>query len=925
MSRHVNMIDIFKRYGGRRDDEFEDKGNGRYETLCHKHQDSNPSLSLYENEDGWQYHCYACQAHGNNITLLKDLKIAKTNDQAYDVLAKDFGVKQQCDLESFSLQKGLNIDILKAHGWSDCKEGISIPYKDIQGNVTRTKYRLKIFGKENKFRYSKGEGPLIYNLHSVFTYTDSVLYITEGETDCMTLIQTGYPTIGIAGATSWKPEYIQYVARFKKIIVCIDNDDVGEKMLESISKDIPNKLYFKEPRKGFNDINDLHVLGAKKDSNVFKVMFDNQLDIPYSLNAFLDEARENKKIVKSKIAWGHISKLIDNPLDMEDFINELSDITKYGKRSLKEMITQQGAATKIEEGVFIRNGGLARMYDLKGEPVIRQLTNFTVETLYEIDNDGEIDRCVRLTNDQGRRSPVLKLLPSDLSNPQRFSEKCLSAGTFYVLSSHTEDHGMLARYIMNNAKETLRSPNYIGKIKDGWLFGNCGINNEGELIEPSEDGVINFGRVRYLPKSVILGDEGTSSLPQLKYKEKVEDGYLKTLLDSVLKCWGTMDALLGLGWTVSAIFSDVVYKEKRCFPYLFATGKRGSGKSTYLSILCQAFGITEWGTSIDTTTKVGMDRMLSYMSCLPKWYDDFKMSSKTIRSKHNIFLDTYNRANSEKGTRDSKFGLQSNKKRGLLMLTGEDAPSGDMNAVQDRCCILTFSANDREPEGEKERLNATKELAESFSSVSIDWFKASVQKKEQAKFMKILDTTMDQIKNEGVDMRKSLNYALCVAGFIYGFGDIVSDQELDKLIKWGKEKAVVQKQAVDSEHPEMEFIKDLGIMASLDSKNLFKLHQEIDYLVEQECKDTVLYFSIRDVYKKWSGYNKQHGLENEINEKSLKEYLSKEPFFVTGARKQLTSGRKRLCGIKLNMLLDDSTCFDMVNVFTCILEKESDY
>ncbi len=40
-------------------------------TLCPFHDDHDPSLHIYENNDGDQYHCYACGAHGNVFEYVK--------------------------------------------------------------------------------------------------------------------------------------------------------------------------------------------------------------------------------------------------------------------------------------------------------------------------------------------------------------------------------------------------------------------------------------------------------------------------------------------------------------------------------------------------------------------------------------------------------------------------------------------------------------------------------------------------------------------------------------------------------------------------------------------------------------------------------------------------------------------------------------
>lgn len=58
--------------------------------------------------------------------------------------------------------------------------------------------------------------------------SSSYLYLCEGEIDTLTMIQRGYPAIGVPGAGSFRAEWFALLAG-KHVVLCLDNDAAGEK------------------------------------------------------------------------------------------------------------------------------------------------------------------------------------------------------------------------------------------------------------------------------------------------------------------------------------------------------------------------------------------------------------------------------------------------------------------------------------------------------------------------------------------------------------------------------------------------------------------------------------------------------------------------------------------------------------------------
>lgn len=74
--------------------------------------------------------------------------------------------------------------------------------------------------------YYKEVGPLLFN-SDILKLVDTV-YITEGPTDCIRLLQEGIPAVSHnSGAENWFPEWIRYFTYQKRIYVIYDNDHAG--------------------------------------------------------------------------------------------------------------------------------------------------------------------------------------------------------------------------------------------------------------------------------------------------------------------------------------------------------------------------------------------------------------------------------------------------------------------------------------------------------------------------------------------------------------------------------------------------------------------------------------------------------------------------------------------------------------------------
>ncbi len=123
-------------------------------------------------------------------------------------------------VDDLARDKQLPAEFLCALGFKNIAEGILIPYRLMDGSpAQRQRIRLSPPGEKDRFIWDNQPGAIVpYGLDRLHeAYNAGFIVMVEGESDCWTLWQHGYPALGIPGATmarTLRPEYL--------------NDEVGK-------------------------------------------------------------------------------------------------------------------------------------------------------------------------------------------------------------------------------------------------------------------------------------------------------------------------------------------------------------------------------------------------------------------------------------------------------------------------------------------------------------------------------------------------------------------------------------------------------------------------------------------------------------------------------------------------------------------------
>src|SRR3972149_11215999 len=126
---------------------------------------------------------------------------------------------------------------------------LSIPVKDEDGEDLFIKFRNLHFGEEGntepKYKNSINSHATLFNLYAV--KDTASIAVTEGELDTMKLMQEGIPAISsTGGARTFPDEFVEQLQN-KKIWICLDNDEAGERGIYNILEKLPNARVIQLP------------------------------------------------------------------------------------------------------------------------------------------------------------------------------------------------------------------------------------------------------------------------------------------------------------------------------------------------------------------------------------------------------------------------------------------------------------------------------------------------------------------------------------------------------------------------------------------------------------------------------------------------------------------------------------------------------
>lgn len=141
---------------------------------------------------------------------------------------------------------------------SDYAGRLAVPYLTPAGPVD-VRYRA-LTPDGPKYLSRPGSKTRLFNVSDLLKES-TVLYVTEGELDCVTASMCGLPTVGVPGANNWQAHFRLLMADYSKVIVLCDGDEAGRQFGKTVCKEVDTALAVSMPP-GM-DVNDVFVAGGR--------------------------------------------------------------------------------------------------------------------------------------------------------------------------------------------------------------------------------------------------------------------------------------------------------------------------------------------------------------------------------------------------------------------------------------------------------------------------------------------------------------------------------------------------------------------------------------------------------------------------------------------------------------------------------------
>ena len=324
---------------------------------------------FYINSETGAWDCKKCFARGNLYQLRKELGDMKDVKSASQIIGKkdnqkplnvnEYMKRHKALLDNAQVmnylkeERGFTEETIKHFklGVSKDKEGTWLNTPHFGGDKLLNVKLRSLPPTAKKFKRIPGKPSILFNqdcLNDGF----KEIFITEGETDTMSLWQLGFKNVvGItAGAGSFLPEWHEKLEEIENIYLCFDSDDPGQKGAYIVA----DKLGFERCRnillpKG-QDLND-YLKKHNKDDFIKLAAQAKKFKIP-SISSIRETITTFQKDLESKpfkegiiTAWENVNRRIKG-FEPGDLII-LSAIPKIGKTTFALQITYHNTMNNI--------------------------------------------------------------------------------------------------------------------------------------------------------------------------------------------------------------------------------------------------------------------------------------------------------------------------------------------------------------------------------------------------------------------------------------------------------------------------------------------------------------------------------------------------------------------------------------------------
>jgi hypothetical protein len=232
------------------------RGDG-WTARCPAHEDSQPSLSVGQGDDGRVLlYCHSgCSTEA--IVKALDLELRELFEKGPTAAGEPGSTSAGLTLAQLAEAKRLPEEFLRSLGCADAPGPlVRIPYYDADRNVVAIRYRMALKGA--RFRWRSGDHVMLYGLERLAEIRAAGwVLLVEGESDCWTLWSIGIPALGIPGKSTWREAWASPLSGLE---VFLWQEPDAADLADHVADDLPDVRVIVAPP-GAKDPSEAHVRG----------------------------------------------------------------------------------------------------------------------------------------------------------------------------------------------------------------------------------------------------------------------------------------------------------------------------------------------------------------------------------------------------------------------------------------------------------------------------------------------------------------------------------------------------------------------------------------------------------------------------------------------------------------------------------------
>lgn len=721
--------------------------------------------------------------------------------------------------------------------------------------------------------------------------------IAESEFKAAASVAFGIPAIGLPGIHSYAANnFHRLVAWFKPhmgdihtVVILFDNEIKNDIKFPNYKPDVMKQWdtqwrSAQLARELSKELKIKVLIGKLPDS----WMVDGKIDIDGALAQGRSKEEYALIIKTAKNQTEYVSSL---PPVAQQII-----VKKFQKLDFKSPIIKKDNCYYVKKPIKKKKSD-EEEFEEEEDYLLKKISNFTMSITKTVVDNSKYSREVVFKGEDGTISPPHSC-PPDMLLQREFVKWAGGCGNYIFTGSQEDLYQIYELEFVHSDGRKVSRPQGIGFLKKEdpplWLFGNCAIKLTGELLMPDKEDVIWDGLEGYQPSNINVKETLVSSskkvrpqlskTPVLCFDESIGIPQLFKIIENIRDTLNTKTVYLAVGWVIANLFSDEIFRQYNCFPFLFVSGRTGCGKTTLCNWLMAFAGFSDAGNgdSLINTSEAGVNRTLEWFNSLPYWLDEYRNDAK-VTGKWDAFLrNAYQRQNTTKGTLTNK--VRAFEINAGILLAGEESPQD--SALLSRCIVVNLN----KASNQNRDMEAFSKIENLRRNKSFSRLVSEVIKRRQQLFPSIftaIEGMKERLVKNGVGDRLALNYAIATAFFQDVFLSTRSESEGVDFINFVINEAKQNENIKENEHMLSVFMDDL-ITLQEDIKDYYEVFRTPK--ATKGRRRMALHW--KTFYSKWVDHYRRKG-NTQFKQSTMLSYLEEESYYIgKNVNKRIGPNRK---------------------------------